>query len=682
MRATAKKSSSTLAGEISPDDLLIVQKRQDWRLRVATICVEFFDSCDKGMFTVDPSISERARETIAEFSKISDYLKKNLQLLLITGITVNDLEAVRYQVNYFLEEIIRYVRNNVQGRKETRSPLECLLPEEVEAEVISALRQSPDSLLVYIEDIIRLAALEIEVSRQRERIRLLLGGDRRLARLGNNEAIMRAELDRLWKIVDDFITAYEFIKHHLPPLLHKASPFPELEEELKVADEHLQGLVKIRIDPFEREYSAVRLHDATLRDLAGALREISQRATGILKVRIGSLRRQLSNARGNAVDASEIRLLSAELRSLGELFGKIPATCTIPAPEMPLTARGEDPGWDTSHLNAALEKLGADRSAIMGNALAAGTDHDASAQEEQTPALPDPSRLQDLLSETHERLTVTQERLASAVKLIEGLRSDRSKLLREDFCSIMGEFRTFLQTGFAHIAAKDPRSTESSYQYFLREFSNEAHQAIILLKEIRELEVFIGSLRQFQIAGLPLTPENLARILRVLFFDKDEDKRRIPSGEGWKILSAFLERLKTDLVPRLHRVCSLDGIRFDDRNHLSAWATELTENCTRCIAQHEIGYSLIQEMGRIREDPDQAGIQKIHSHLVIARTCDDMQKSLHAICMTLTDSIPYVGIMKTGIERRASIFFHRQRQVLRPEVEAATAPAPSAPLEL
>ncbi len=675
MGTTPKKSSSSLAGEISPDDLLIVQKRQDWRLRVATICVEFFDSCDKGMFTADPRISERAQETMVRFSKLSDYLKQNLQLLLITGITVNDLEAVRYQVNYFLEEIIRYVRNNVQGRKQTKSPLECLRPKEVEAEVVSALRQSPDSLLVFIEDIIRLAELEIEVSRQRERIRLLLGGDRRLARLGNNEAIMRAQLDRLWKIIDDFITAYEFIRHNLPPLLHKASPFPELEEELKIADEHLRGLIKIRIDPFEEEYTAVRLHDATLRNLAGDLRKISQRTTGILKVRFGSFQRQLANAGENAVDASEVRYLNTELRDLDELFGKLPATCAIPAPEMPLTARGEDPEWDTSALDAALAKIGGDRSAIMAGALAADTDHDAS-------ALGDPAGWPELLSETQERLTATQERLASTVTLIEGLRTERSQPLREDFCAIMGEFRTFLQTGFAHIAAKDPRSTESSYQYFLREFSTEAHQAIILLKEIRELEVFIGSLRQFRVAGLPLTPENLARILRVLFFAKDEDKRRIPSGEGWKILSAFLDKLKTDLVPRLHRVCSLDGIRFDDRNHLSAWATELTENCTRCIAQHEIGYGLIQEMGRIREDPEQAEIHKIHSHLVTARTCDDMQKSLHAICMTLTDSIPYVGIMKTGIERRASIFFHRQRQVLRPEVEAATAPPPSAPLEL
>lgn len=668
MRTPAKKASSSLTGEISPDDLLIVQKRQDWRLRVATICVEFFDSCDKEMFTTDPRIAERAQVIIAKFSKLSDYLRQNLQLLLITGITVNDLEAVRYQVNYFLEEIIRYVRNNVQGRKETKSPLECLLPEEVEAEVTSALRQSPDSLLVFIEDIIRLAELEIEVSRQRERIRLLLGGDRRLARLGNNEAIMRAELDRLWKIVDDFITAYEFIKHNLPPLLHKASPFPELEEELKIADEHLQGLIKIRIDPFEQEYAAVRSHDATLRDLAGDLRESAQRATGILQVRIGPLRRQRSKTDEKAVDPSEIRRLRGDLRSLGEDLGKIPTTCTIPAPELPVTARGEDPEWDLSALNTALERLAGDKAALLGNALVAGPDD------------PAPSRLHELLSETHDRLILTQEKLAATAQLIEDLRAERSKPLREDFCSIMGEFRTFLQTGFAHIAAKDPRSTESSYQYFLREFSNEAHQAIILLKEIRELEVFIGSLRQFKIAGLPLTPENLARILRVLFFDKDEDKKRIPSGEGWKILSAFLEKLKTDLVPRLHRVCSLDGIRFDDRNHLSAWATELTENCTRCIAQHEIGYSLIQEMGRIREDPEQTGIHKIHSHLVVARTCDDMQKSLHAICMTLTDSIPYVGIMKTGIERRASIFFHRQRQILRPEMDAVT--VSNAPPEL
>ena len=50
-----------------------------------------------------------------------------------------------------------------------------------------------------------------------------------------------------------------------------------------------------------------------------------------------------------------------------------------------------------------------------------------------------------------------------------------------------------------------------------------------------------------------------------------------------------------------------------------------------------------------------------------------MQESLTEICMSLTASIPYVGIMKGGIERRASVFFHRQQRVLEGSFDEAMA---------
>ncbi len=164
----------------------------------------------------------------------------------------------------------------------------------------------------------------------------------------------------------------------------------------------------------------------------------------------------------------------------------------------------------------------------------------------------------------------------------------------------------------------------------------------------------------------------------MLFVDKDEEKKRIPSGEGWKVMSSFLERLRDQLVPRLQKVCNLDGIRYEDKRFLSEWAMELAHNCTLCLAQHEIGYGLIQEMGRLRDDPATAA-RHSYVHIVTARTCRAMQRSLAEICMTLSASIPYVGIMRGGIERRASVFFHRQQKIL----EGAEPPAgvPATPLD-
>jgi hypothetical protein len=147
-------------------------------------------------------------------------------------------------------------------------------------------------------------------------------------------------------------------------------------------------------------------------------------------------------------------------------------------------------------------------------------------------------------------------------------------------------------------------------------------------------------------------------------------------------MSAFLEKLKNDLVPRLQKVCALDGIRYEDQNFLSEWAMDLTRNCTLCLAQHEIGYGLLQEMGRLREEAEQAAARQSYTHIVTARTCRAMQESLTEVCITLTASLPYVGIMRGGIERRASVFFHRQQKVLEGDAEEAVRKASPEPVEV
>jgi len=91
---------------------------------------------------------------------------------------------------------------NIQRRLDLKSPLQGSSQDDIVREVDSSLASSHDGLLVFIEDLVKLAELEIEVANQRERIRLLLGGDRRLSGLGNNEVIMTAELEELWKAVD------------------------------------------------------------------------------------------------------------------------------------------------------------------------------------------------------------------------------------------------------------------------------------------------------------------------------------------------------------------------------------------------------------------------------------------------------------------------------------------------
>ncbi len=655
-----------MISHFSPDDLVIVQRRQDWRLRIARICVEYFENCDEASLESPRRTSQEIRDLLARFARISDYIRRDLPILLMTGVTVHDLEAVRHQVNYFLEEMVRHLRTKIQSRRKTKQPLLGLTQEDLEEEVFASLSESPDSLLVFIEDVVKLTQFEIEVGSQRERIRLLLGGDRRLSNLGNNEAIMTAPRKELWRALDDFVAVYSYLREHLPPLLDKASPYPALEEELEQANDQLQALIRERVDPFGSRLDQKKAQDRALRDLEQRLEEGWRRTTEILEIRVGPLLRQASSPREGLITSSELDKLHTVVRELVEELGQLPLEVELPATATEADRRIDLAPGDLALLEKQLEDVLVEvsllpQTALLGRGASAG--------------LPASGRLEEMLVTAEERLGAVQKALESPLAEIQRLRGANVTTLREHFCTLTGELRTFLQTSFAHIASKDPRSTESSYHFFLREFANEARQAILLLKEIRDLEDFIHGLSRFNIAGLPLTPENLARILRVLFADKEEEKKRIPSGEGWRVMEAFVEKLKNDLVPRLQKVCALDGIRYEDQHFLTDWAMELTRNCTLCLAQHEIGYNLLQEMGRLRVSPDHAATTQTYAHIVTARTCKGMQESLTEICMSLTASIPYVGIMKGGIERRASVFFHRQQRVLEGSFDEAMADA-------
>lgn len=650
-----KRPAPAAAADFSPDDLLIVRKRQDWRLRVARVCVDYFECCDKKALSSPRKSAREIAELTARFQRVADYVKAELSSLLVTGVNVHELEAVRYQIHYFLEEIVRHLRANVQKSIKTKSPLQGLTQEEVERQVNESLGQSGEALLVFVDDVVRLAEFELEVGSQRERIRLILGSDRRLSNLGNNETIMTAPLDDLWRAFGDFVGVYSYLREHLPPLLEKASPYPELEEELKQADEQLSMLITSRVDPFAERTTFKSTQDTVLEAVERKLDRGWQRATEILEARVVPLAKRTAATRRKDVTAAELDALPAALAELAEELGTLPETIVLPGPATPLDSRGENRGVRLDALERRLAAVLAEVPLLRQAAVAGRGDGQG---------LPELPVLDDMLVAADTRLRALQTVLEAALAEVQQLREARVRPLREHFCTLLGELRTFLQTSFAHIAAKDPRSTESSYHFFLREFSNEAHQAIVLLKEIRELEVFISGLERFTVAGLPLSPENLARILRVLFIDKDDEKKRIPSGDGWKVISAFLEKLRNELVPRLQRVCALDGIRFEDKNFLSEWAMDLARNCTLCLAQHDIGYNLIQEMGRLRGDADHPASRQSYAHIVTARTCRAMQRSLTEICMTLTASIPYVSIMRGGVERRASIFFHRQQKIL------------------
>ncbi|MEM6457037.1 MAG: hypothetical protein AAF772_18250, partial [Acidobacteriota bacterium] len=409
----------------------------------------------------------------------------------------------------------------------------------------------------------------------------------------------------------------------------------------------LQAIQNERLEPLRADYSSRRTRDDRLRRLEDILVRILDRIDG------AELREPLIDAStaSPSVDPARrvvrLRALRALRNDLLDLLNR-----RLAATRRLLDDITGDEALDVrADLSRAIERVAGygddDHRRTLRTAIDALADDGASAA--------------DLALRTatfDDALPGLRDALAQLAEMVQRLRQSSARPWREGLCALLGEVRTFLQTGFAHIAAKDPRSTASSHHFFLREFAQEAHEALILLREIKALEIHLIALQRVSIAGLPLTPENLLRILRVLFDERD-GQQRIPGGDGWRTMAAFVERLRGELVPRLQRACALDGIRYEDQRHLAGWAQDLLQDCTECLVQHDMGSGMVSDLDAARSTRHLAAA----GDAVVRRTCREMKRSLQAICMTLTAMVPYIGIMRGGIEQRASVFFHRQQQV-------------------
>lgn len=643
--------------EISPDDLFLVQKRQEWRLRFSRMVLRFCESCEVADL-VGQTQALAVESLKAQLARVADRLHQDLPMLLVASIAVQDLQTARHRLTDFIDQVIQHVRRSLKQRLSVDNPLESAAVEDIEAELQRALRASPEATVLFLEDLLRLESFESEVRCQRKRIRLLLGGDRRLAALGGNEEVVYAELEEFWRLAAVFQQVFGYLRAELPPLVDQRSSYLELERELRLASQQFRELSDSKVAELERQLEYRRRLDQALVELVEALRRVSMNYRELRAGKLGFLLQFPTGADDREISRLEMQGIGKALRTCARELERLLHTYVAPVEELTQELPSVEGGSSaelTERLRQAVPKL------VRGRLLTgAAALERAEASSRCGAGL---AALQSELRELDGEVAEFQDLCSASVRLLHELRAEIAKPLRQDLCACVGELRTFLQTAFAHIAAKDPRSTESSYHFFLREFSVEAQQAVTLLKEMEALGEFMERLQQSQVAGLPLTPENLARILKVLF-DEQSKVRRIPSGEGWLAVSHFLEVLSGRLVPRLHKLYSMEGVRFEDKDVLSRSAADLACHGSRCIAQHDMGYSLVQEIGRLREMGSGLPQHETYQQLIVAKTCREMQASLRAVCTTFSSLIPYLGIMQEGVERRASVFFHRQHEVL------------------
>jgi hypothetical protein len=198
---------------------------------------------------------------------------------------------------------------------------------------------------------------------------------------------------------------------------------------------------------------------------------------------------------------------------------------------------------------------------------------------ELAPLLAEPSCLPRLESERQNTLMALELLESSVLRELDrfplDIESGQMMRVRKLLCVSMGKLHAFLQNAFARIVAADPRSRFDADYFLSRRFPLDIEEAEWLWVSVAALRKHLESLHDERLAHMA-TAEVLGND-----YAPAED-------EAWNQLRGFLERIRTDLTPRLREVLSLRGIRFDEMEVLDRYAAELPALC-----------SLVDEIGTL-----------------------------------------------------------------------------------
>lgn len=649
---------SPLAG-ITPDEMQLVRKRQQWRAKVLRICVDVLEQLEPHSLGLAENLSKELRATVARFGAISDHVREDMQRLLESEMLVPQLDSKRHAANYFLDTVIGYAREraderNVRDGKRVNAPLESLPAEELDLIVREALSRSSDAIGVFLKNLIHLEEFDLEVRNQRKRLQYLLGCDRNLRDLAeSNSEIIEAPLDKFDTIVERFFATCQSLSHDLGPLLQIKCPYPKLHQELLNARDQLHQIERDIFAPMEELRSLVAAFDTRFKPLHRDVDRLLESVREILRSDLGGGLGDTASGAIKILPVVKLKTLLATFQAalralafdrLGELNSFLGTLAG--SSEESLTPEAEKLRHELERLGEEVTSDGAKCLEQVANVLQ---------QAEIVNRSIDVGELRSCLGRLHDWLEVTVEpRLVLVSQAVTRVRDVSALRLKQRICQEMGFIRTtFLQPCFAHIAADDPRSLHTPQYFYFKEFAEEAKQSQQLLERIHGLWQYIEHLQTTKIQGLRFTPNNLNKIAKRVL----QERRTVPAGPGWKELERFLHCLKGELVDKLEAACALVGVRFDDRNELSAYADRVTEDCAMLLAKRETAYKLIKELDRMSVEEGQDEIRDRYRSTILRVICQDMADKLRSLSQTLLEMIPYVGAMVGGIRMRTSLSF-------------------------
>lgn len=234
-------------------------------------------------------------------------------------------------------------------------------------------------------------------------------------------------------------------------------------------------------------------------------------------------------------------------------------------------------------------------------------------------------------------LTILQDQvLAPLARFPADPPKDRLLELRKLLCVSIGQIHSFLQDTFGELMAADPRSIHDADYFLSRRFPRDIEEAEWLHATVKRLRDFMHRVMESRPGDLSRLAEEMAR------------RDRLPETVTWRKLAAFVDLLLRELVPKLHEVLALRGIRFDELEVIDRYASEVPLLCREILTLHEIGGELLGELDGEEDVVACSG--------VLGRR---MARRVREIDERLQDLVSFLPLWLTGIEKRRALMFQR-----------------------
>lgn len=209
--------------------------------------------------------------------------------------------------------------------------------------------------------------------------------------------------------------------------------------------------------------------------------------------------------------------------------------------------------------------------------------------------------------------------------------------LRKLLCVSIGQIHAFLQDTFGELMASDPRSLHDADYFLSRRFPRDMEEAEWLHATVRRLQEFMEQVMADR-------PTDLARMA-----DDMTSRQRIPQPATWESLASFLDTLVGDLVPKLHEVLALRGIRFEELEVIDRYASDLPLKCREILFLHEMAQEILDGL--------ETETDAVLCHRVFA---ERMARRVREIDEQLHDLVSFLPLWLSGIEKRRALLFRRR----------------------